>query len=433
MQVLLQFVCGYHDVDLRDSTGLGHGRLIAAYATPRVRDRWLPRLLAGAVSGIAITEAHGGSQVHATAAHAVPADDGTWRVSGTKTWISRLTEAAVFCVFFTAPDGGLTAAAIDASADGLSRRLIPPSGLSGWAWGELRLNAVAVRPFEILGQPGDGMQLLHDHFARYRPLVAATALGAAAALHDQTATLLTKRREFGIIARVRDNALITLGRTWAQLNAALLAAITAYRLADAGHPDAQEWGCAVKAHGADVAYQAASELALLAGAAGFTADCRTTKTRADLNALLYADGIHDSLYRAVGRIFTRPGERQVVGLPFSRAATVPATTACRHEATRRASSGVTRPATSSLCTNAKSASSPSASTISLVSASDSTPPSYTTIRPSGRSGRDGTQSTASTGPGGRSSPSSSATSRRQAACGDSSASTAPPGRSQTSL
>jgi hypothetical protein len=132
VQVLLQFTSGYHDVDLRDSTGLGHGRLIAAHAAPQVRDRWLPRLLAGDVPGIAITEPHGGTQVRVTATHAVPAAGGTWRVSGTKTWISRLTEAAVFCVFFTAPDGKLTAAAIDAGTEGLSRQLITPAGLSGW-------------------------------------------------------------------------------------------------------------------------------------------------------------------------------------------------------------------------------------------------------------------------------------------------------------
>jgi len=49
--VLLQFVCGYHDVNLRDSTGLGHGRLIAAHGTPQTRGRWLPRLLEGAIPG----------------------------------------------------------------------------------------------------------------------------------------------------------------------------------------------------------------------------------------------------------------------------------------------------------------------------------------------------------------------------------------------
>jgi alkylation response protein AidB-like acyl-CoA dehydrogenase len=179
-------------------------------------------------------------------------------------------------------------------------------GRAGWSWGELRLDGVTVRPCDILGQPGEGMPLLRDHFARYRPLVAATALGAASAIHDQTAGLLARRCQTGIIARVRDNALVTLGRIWAQLNAALLAAVAAHQIAQAGHPAAQAWGCGTKAHGVDAAYQAASELALLAGAAGFTAESRTAVTRSDLNALLYADGIHDSLYRTAGRDITSP-------------------------------------------------------------------------------------------------------------------------------
>ena len=301
IQALLQFACGYHDVNLRDSTGLGHGQLIADHATPQARDRWLPAILAGAVPGIAITESQGGTRVHATTTHAVAAGDGTWRVTGVKTWISRLTEAAVFCLFFTSPSGQLTAAVLDASSAGLSRQLITPAGLSGWAWGELRLDQVTIRPCDILGQPGDGMRLLRGHFAAYRPLVAATALGAAAAVHDHAAAVLACRRHDGTIPRVRDSALITLGRTWAQVNAALLGAVTAHQLAATGHPDAETWGCGVKAHAADIAYQAASELALLEGAAGFTASSLAVKVRADLNALLYADGIHDSLYRSAGR------------------------------------------------------------------------------------------------------------------------------------
>jgi alkylation response protein AidB-like acyl-CoA dehydrogenase len=309
MQTLLQFICGYHDVDLRDSSGLGHGRLVAEHASPQVRDRWLPVLLSGAVPGIAITEPNGGSQVHATRTTATPAQGGTWAVTGTKTWISRLTEAALFCVFFTDSSGRLSAAVIDAASPGLIRRPIVPAGLSGWAWGELRLQAVTVRPCDILGEPGEGMRLLRDHFAHYRPLVAATALGAAAAVHCQTAAWLDGRRQAGVISDLCDNALITLGRTYAQINPALLAALTAQRLAEAGDPLAHLWGCAAKAHGVDVAYETASELALLVGAAGFIADSRTAKARRDLNALLYADGIHDSLYRAAGRSLTMPGRR----------------------------------------------------------------------------------------------------------------------------
>ncbi len=353
--------------------------------------------------GIAITEPHGGSQVRATQTTATPGRGGTWAVTGTKTWISRLTEAAVFCVFFTDPGGRLCAAVIDAASPGLARRPIAPAGLSGWAWGELRLHAVTVRPCDILGEPGEGMRLLREHFARYRPLVAATALGAAAGVHDHTTARLDARRQAGTITGPRDNALITLGRTYIQINAALLAALTAQRLAEAHSPLAQLWGCAAKAHGTDAAYETASELALLTGAAGFTADSGTAKARRDLNALLHADGIHDSLYRSAGRSLTQPGRQsayaadplpivttwgvpalgarrspdrdQAAGPPFSRAATIPAARASRQAAIRRASNGVTRLATSPGSVKANPASSPSASTTAPISAADSTPPS----------------------------------------------------------
>ena len=375
VQTMMQFICGYHDIDLRDATGLGHGRLIASYASAAVRDQWLPRLLGGALAGIAITEAHGGSQVHATTTAAVPRRDGSWAVSGTKSSISRLDEAAVFCVFFKDPAGHLTAGVVDAGAAGLRRRPVTPAGLSGWAWGELHLDGVRLRQRDILARPGTGMDLVREHFAHYRPLVAATALGAAAAACDSVAAHLGTREKAGFITAPRDNALITLGRAYAQINAAMLAALTAQRLSEACDEGASLWGCAAKAHGVDVAYAAASELALLAGAPGFAADSQLAKARRDLNGLLYADGIHDSLYRAVGRTLTvtaglrRPDARvplpriaqdqqsnfmpgtgpwardQVTGQPPSNEITVPALIASTHAAIRRASSGITRSAT----------------------------------------------------------------------------------------
>lgn len=304
LQALMQFVCGYHDADLRDSTGLGHGRLIARHACPAVRDRWLSAVLAGALPGIAITEPHGGSQVHATTTGATVHRDGTWRLNGTKIWISRLDEAAVFTVFFTDPSRCLTAGVVDSASPGLHRRTLCPAGLGGWSWGELQLRDVPLHPDAVLGRPGQGMDLLREHFAHYRPLVAATALGAAAAVFDQVAAGLGMRRATGAITGLRDNALITFGRCHAQINAALLAALAASHLSGSG--DSQAWvrGCAVKAHGSDVAFSAASELALLAGADGFRAASPLAKALGDLRAFLYADGIHDSLYRAAGRALT---------------------------------------------------------------------------------------------------------------------------------
>lgn len=316
VQALMQFICGYYDADLRDATGLGHGRLIARHASPPARDRWLPRLLAGDLPGIAITESHGGSQVHATATAAAPHRDGRWRLSGTKTWISRLDEAAVFIVFFTDPAGQLTAGIIDAGAGGLDRRTVRPSGLAGWSWGELRLDEVPLHLSDVLGRPGQGMELLREHFAHYRPLVAATALGAAAAVSDHVVAHLCARRSSRLIADLRDNALITVGRSYAQINAALLAVLTAQRLSEDGDQLATLWGCAIKAHGVDAAHAAASELALLTGATGFTASSPLVKALGDLSALRYADGIHDSLYRAAGRALTATSTAMPATIPL---------------------------------------------------------------------------------------------------------------------
>ncbi|WP_196777978.1 acyl-CoA dehydrogenase family protein, partial [Lentzea aerocolonigenes] len=185
---------------------------------------------------------------------------------------------------------------------GLPPQPIPPTGLAGWSWGVLDLDGVKVRPEDVLH--GDGMALLREHFASYRPLVTATALGGAAAVFDTVTARLSNRKATGDLRRLRDSALITLGRTHVQLATALLGAVVAAQLAEGGHTDAELWGAATKAHGIDTANSATAELALLLGASGFRADCQTAKIRRDLSGLLYADGIHDSLYRTAGKQHT---------------------------------------------------------------------------------------------------------------------------------
>ncbi|MFD6160065.1 acyl-CoA dehydrogenase family protein [Nocardia sp. NPDC060256] len=300
--LLAQFACGYRDIDLRDATGLGHGALIARHGSPATRQRWIPRLRTGELAGIAMTEPHGGSRPAAARTCAVTTRDGTWLISGRKTWISRLTEASVFVVFFRAPDGRLAAATVDAAEPGLHRQPIQPTGLAGWSWGILDLDCVPVRSDDILH--GDAMALLRKHFAGYRPLVAATALGGAAAVFDEVVANLANRYISGEVARLWDSALVTVGRAHARLVTALLGTVLADRKAEVGHEHAERWSAVMKAHGIDTANQTTSELTLLLGARGFQSDSHVAKVRRDLNGLLYADGIHDSLYRAAGKQHT---------------------------------------------------------------------------------------------------------------------------------
>ncbi|MGC5365647.1 acyl-CoA dehydrogenase family protein [Streptomyces sp. DT24] len=301
---LAAFLCGFHDLDLRDAVGVGHGRMILRHADEPVRRHWAARFAAGDLVGIAATERHAGSRLQEITTQATERRGGGWLLNGEKCWVSRLTEASGFVIFFKDPAGALTAAVLDADTPGLHRQPVPPAGLGGWTWGGLSLTDVPLHPQDLLSGPGEGLRVFRRHFAHFRPLVAATALGTAAGAHSAVTTNLTARLDTHLIRRLRDNALVTLGRTHAELNAALLHAIGAAALTAAGSPHSDTWSRGVKAHAVDTAHRATAELSLLVGASAYQARSPLAKARADLGGLLYADGIHDALQRSVGRTLT---------------------------------------------------------------------------------------------------------------------------------
>ena len=300
-QSLAQFSAGFHDLDLRDATGPGHGAMVLEDGTPTAHSRWAGRLAAGQLIGIAATERHGGTRIQEITTRAVTCRDGTWRISGEKCWVSRLIESAGFVVFFRDPDGRISSAIIDADSPQLAREVIEPSGLGGWSWGVLRLHDLPVDPtVDLIGRPGDGLGVFRRHFSRFRPVVAATALGTAAGVHTLVTEALAAKTRVGMLPRVRDNALVALGRTHAEITAATLAAVAVARLAAEAHPQADFAARVGKAACVDTAVRAVADLAPLIGAAGFARAHPLAKARADLTGLLYADGIHDSLYRSGG-------------------------------------------------------------------------------------------------------------------------------------
>ncbi|MEK8141682.1 acyl-CoA dehydrogenase family protein [Streptomyces sp. M10(2022)] len=119
-------------------------------------------------------------------------------------------------------------------------------------------------------RPREGLRVFRRHFAHFRPLVAATALGTAAGAHTAVTANLTARLDTHLIRHLRDNALVTLGRTHAELNAALLHAIGGAALTAAGSPQ-RHLVQGRQAHAVDTAHRATAELSLLVGASAYQA------------------------------------------------------------------------------------------------------------------------------------------------------------------
>ncbi|MGV9479930.1 acyl-CoA dehydrogenase [Gordonia aichiensis] len=90
---------------------IGNANLIAEYGTPEQIDTWVRPMVEGRYFGtMCLSEPQAGSSLADITTKAIPADDGTYHVTGTKMWISagdhEMGENIVHLVLAKAPGGG---------------------------------------------------------------------------------------------------------------------------------------------------------------------------------------------------------------------------------------------------------------------------------------------------------------------------------------
>src|SRR5687767_4879993 len=103
------------------------GSILVKHGTEEQRRDWLPGIAAGTTRvAFAITEPDAGSNSHMLSTSAKRADDGTWRLRGTKTYISGVEDAQAILVIARQrmEDGNLGLPLlflVDSDAEGLER------------------------------------------------------------------------------------------------------------------------------------------------------------------------------------------------------------------------------------------------------------------------------------------------------------------------
>ena len=103
--------------------GLGAVEALEAFGSDELKREWLPRIVSGEwTATMNLTEPHAGSDVGALKSRATPAGDGSWRVTGTKIFITwgehDLTDNIVHMVLARTPDA-------PAGTKGISLFLVP--------------------------------------------------------------------------------------------------------------------------------------------------------------------------------------------------------------------------------------------------------------------------------------------------------------------
>ncbi len=191
------------------SVGLSYGahsnlcvNQINRWGTTAQKERYLPGLCSGeTVGALAMSETGSGSDVVSMKLRAERKND-RYVLNGSKMWITNGPDAGTLVVYAkTDPDRksrGITAFLIEKSMPGFSvAQKLDKLGMRGSNTGELVFQNVEV-PFEnVLGEEGQGVEVLMSGLDYERTVLAGGPLGIMAACLDVAVPYVRERKQFG--------------------------------------------------------------------------------------------------------------------------------------------------------------------------------------------------------------------------------------------
>lgn len=292
------------------------GELIGQNGTAAQKARWLPGIAAGDILPTAVfTEPDTGSDLASVRTRAKAVEDGTWRITGSKTWITHAARSDVMTVlarsepdvagfaglsmFLAAKTRGTDAAPFPDV--GLAGSEIPVLGYRGMKEYVLSFDDFAVDADGLLGdERGAGFRQLMRTFEGARIQTAARAVGVARNALDLGLAYALGRRQFGstlmAFPRVSDKiAMMAVETVMAQQ-------ITYYaaRTKDAGERCDIEAGMA-KLLAARVAWSNADASLQIHGGNGYALEYPISRVLCDARILNIFEGAAEIQATVVGR------------------------------------------------------------------------------------------------------------------------------------
>ncbi|MGZ6339196.1 MAG: acyl-CoA dehydrogenase family protein [Candidatus Limnocylindrales bacterium] len=248
---------------------------VVTWGSPAQKARWLPAMLAGeALGAFALTEPAAGSDAAAIRTRATRQPDGSYRLDGTKIWISNAPDAERYLVFASLdPARGpsaITAFLVERGTPGFRvGRKERKMGIRACPASELVFEGAVVAAEDRLGDEGDGYRIALSALGEGRISVAAACTGIAAAAVEQAAAYVQQRRAFGGPLSDQGGVRFMLAEMEREVAAARALTRLAAVAKDRGEPLA-EISSLAKWTASDAAMRVATDAVQLFGAAGYS-------------------------------------------------------------------------------------------------------------------------------------------------------------------
>jgi alkylation response protein AidB-like acyl-CoA dehydrogenase len=281
---------------------------ILRYASDEMRASFLPRLASEVVGAYALSEAGSGSDAFALRTRATR-QDGTWRLTGRKLWITNGAEAGVYIVFANAdPDAGyrgITAFLVERETAGFSiGKKEDKLGIRASSTVELILDDCEVPDENVLGEVGKGYKIAIETLNEGRIGIGAQMLGLAQGALDHTLRYVQEREQFDRPIAEFQGVQFQLAQMRTELEATRLMVYNAARLKDAGQPFVAEAAMA-KLFSSQVAQRIASECIDLHGGYGFTKEYPVEKLYRDAKIGTIYEGTSNMQLQTIAKYVLR--------------------------------------------------------------------------------------------------------------------------------
>jgi len=284
-----------------------HG--LAFYGTDEQKRRWLPDMLGGELLGAyCLSEPHCGSDAAALRARADRQPDGSYRVTGTKAWITHGGEADFYLLLARTgehPTRGITGFLVDAATPGLSAA--PPErkmGMKASTTSQVLFADAPVAADRLLGQEFDGFKMAMTALDAGRLGIAACAVGVAQAALDVAVDYARERTAFGVPIGEHQGVSFLLADAAAGVAAARELYLAAARRKDAGRPYSTQAAMA-KLIASDTCMRVTTDMVQVLGGAGYVADYPVERYMREAKVLQIVEGTNQIQRMVIGRALMR--------------------------------------------------------------------------------------------------------------------------------
>lgn len=309
------YVCPAADA-MRGVSTVFCGAPLYRYGTQEQKEKYLKQTITGELLGaLGISEPLAGSDAAGMKTRALR-EGSNYVINGQKHWITNGSEADYVVLFaITDPDvhphQGMSAFIVETTTPGFEVvRDMPAMGLLGGRHSHLRFEEMRVPLGNLLGEEGDGFNVLTDELASERIDICSRALGCARRLYEEALKFSAQREQFGRKIRSFEGVSFKIAEMKVDLDAARLLMLRAARMYDEGLPVIKEAAIA-KLFVVERAFQIADKAVQIHGGLGYSKDHVVEQFFRDVRVFRIGGGTDEIMkyliqreeYRAFG--FTR--------------------------------------------------------------------------------------------------------------------------------